>query len=409
MSTLLDFPFATLSQLKTRLGVKTTDFDSALSDALSFSAAAIEAAAGRRLRRAHAVSEVFTGGSRIIRVANSPIVQIHWIRESVDRDFVTATEYEELVEGTDYVLESSIDGEPPGESGIIRRVNGCWLGSKSEPSQIKVQYTGGYKTDDEVAIENKTIVLSSDPPALDFTVTKDVTIPSSPLYGISNESSITLLLDKDPTFKSTNPIFTIQTSGLIIPTWGVTEFSMNLSAKVNSVPVSLSAYVLSKNGLTNDIAGLFEGISSGVQIGSTAVISSTTYVPFNLVMGSQTVRTAIENGVKEGHITVGIFSPSPSTSSSTLMISMNETNPALRPTITIKHRPGVADPFDVPGDLQDANLIQAAHDHYTRANPGIIFEGQRGVSIASGSTIRKGEASLLPLVAMIARRYRRKY
>lgn len=408
MSAFTEFSFATLDQLKRRLNIATTDYDQALTEALRFSSAAIERAAGRRLRRFPAKTERFTGGGKLIRLSVSPIARVHYLRESYDRNFSDSSLYTELVQDTDYVMDTDFDGEIPGSSGILRRINGCWAGSIGEPGTIEARYTGGYKTDDETVLENKEIILSEASRVQDFEVQRVGAGTPSPYYEITGESATELRIETDTAFPRYRPIFFVDVSSLLNPTWGIIVFKLEITAKLTSGTRDLTARIMATNGLSNNLSALFDAVATGTQLGDTYTLSSMTFVPVTFIMTLDTTRSAIESTIADGHITIGIDSPN-SGAFGAVIRSMDEPDPALRPKITIKHRPGPSDPFVMEDDLRVANLIQAAHDHYIRSSPGALFEAQRGVAIASGSTVQKKEAGLLPYVLDIARRYRRLY
>ena len=161
---MLPYGFATLAELKARLGINTsiTDHNTTLQEIINGVSGAIESIAGRQLRRSHRTVEFFTGGGYLIRTRMAPIAKVHSIRESDTRDFETSDSYEELTEdATDgFMLERDAMGRESGASGFIRRLGQKWLGNANSPGLIRVEYTGGYKSEEEIALENATVILS---------------------------------------------------------------------------------------------------------------------------------------------------------------------------------------------------------------------------------------------------------
>lgn len=134
----------TTAQVKARLGITDTSWDTIIDEIILSVAAQIERAAGRQLRRTTtAVTEKHTGGGRRLAMQHYPIVSgdITSVRESAVRDWTTSGSYTSLTLGTDYVFES---GENDGQSGIFIRLNQDWMGDEDNPGQVQIIYKGGY-------------------------------------------------------------------------------------------------------------------------------------------------------------------------------------------------------------------------------------------------------------------------
>ena len=142
------FGFASLAEAKTRLDIDSgvSLHDSLLSELLLSVSSTIERIAGRKLRRQTSITEIHSGGKRLLQCGIFPIDSITNIRESETRDFTTASAYDELATPDDYILRA---GEEEGESGIIERIDQDWLGSDKSPGMIRVVYDGGYLNDDD--------------------------------------------------------------------------------------------------------------------------------------------------------------------------------------------------------------------------------------------------------------------
>ena len=185
---MLNTGFATVDDLKCRLRFGDNIDDTLLLEILTATAGAIENAAGRTLRREHARVEVFEGGGRTLRVGVWPIAKVHSIRESEGRDFSDSDNYIELTEDTDYVLQPGPHGMP-GSTGIIRRLNANWAGSVKSPGKTQVIYTGGYKTDGEIELEDTTGSLTTSGDILSYGLKQRLTGGSGLAYTYQHEAT----------------------------------------------------------------------------------------------------------------------------------------------------------------------------------------------------------------------------
>lgn len=404
------FPFATLASLKSRIGLTQSDLDFTLADFLRTVSAAMEAYVGRRLRRDRPRKEIFTGGCPTIRVAVSPIVKIIHIRESDTRDFETSDNYEELVEGTDYVLESTTEGEEPGNSGVIRRIGGNWNGGKKNPGTVQVAYIGGLKTEDEEALENRKLTISGD--LNDFGISKLTTV-TPPYYYVTDESTNGLILiSRDDEGLLTYAVFRYDTSEIILPTWSVTDLTFYVWIKhLGAGPdMYVMPRVIGIDGLSQDFPALFSAIGSGtglVQNGFYVPVSSTSLFQAAAHMNLQAEKDAIQENILNGRLSIGL---DVLTNLGTgYAADITNADPSKRPSLVVQCRAMQDDHFVVHHDLVHACLMQTTHEYQTRLNPGIRAEGQRGITLTSGSTIQKSEATLLPEVKMILDQYKRLY
>ena len=411
MSTFSEFSFATLAQLKSRLNIQTTDYDSALTEALRFSSSAIERAAGRRLRRFPSRVERFTGGGKLIRLGVSPLAKMHYLRESYDRNFTDPDLYTELVQDVDYVLETDLDGERPGTSGILRRINGNWAGSPCEPAAVEARYTGGYKTDDEEARENATVAYTSAVDIADFNILRSNLVAPFNYY-ILNKSSTTLGIGENAATGDRQRYFLrINTTNTISPTWSLERFSLILYMAGTS-SFTVDVYILPIDILRASAETVFESVSDAMKISTLSVSVSEgakeVLVPETQLADTKPAIEAVQDSFGLGSINL-MFRCVPEAGESVTIRTIENSDPTKKPAASLSHYTSILDPFVMEDDLRVANLIQAAHDHYIRSNPGALFEAQRGVAIASGSTIQKKEAGLLPYVLDIAKKYRRLY
>lgn len=124
----------TLNDVKSRLGITTTDSDTMLERII----AGVEAIFNRHTMRtliapAADVTEYYTGCSSYLQLNNYPVISITSIKEALDYDFDSATA---LVANSEYRLVKV------GKNGILYKLfNIGWYGV---PDSIEVKYRGGY-------------------------------------------------------------------------------------------------------------------------------------------------------------------------------------------------------------------------------------------------------------------------
>lgn len=414
---MLPYAFATLAEFKRRLGITDTVDDTLLQELLNGTAGVIESAAGRTLRRDHARTEYFRGGNRLIQTDLAPIAKVHSIRESSTRDFETSGEYEELEEGTDYVLDPGPDGGRPGENGFIRRLNSKWMGSEISPGQVRVVYTGGFVTDDEIAAQSSGEILD-----LRQNSRMSLLLPSRN-YWLDAEAGH--YLSEPATVSQESLAVTVADECLILLVFDVRGWlspgsvfsflSVSAGAAAGGGPLGSPAgrFYLLPAALRPDmctpaqiVAGLTDAVDYGsfVAGGGGGVLASTSFVyPLKSAANEVFLRDAVASGflsfvVKadagEGELSVA----TPYCSTTAYRPGLNANFVALLDTA-----------FGVPADLRNANLLQAVHEYRTKAMPGMISQSLRASTVASGASYLKTAADLLPEVRDIAMRYRRMF
>lgn len=414
--------FVTVDELKDRLGIGDTEHDSELEILVKNTSGAMEAYVGRDLRRSHYVEETFNGGKSIIWVSTPPIAKIHWIRESRDRDFDTAANYTELVEGDDYVLLGRGQAGRPGEGGGIQRIGCKWMGGQKQPGQVRVAYTGGYKTDQEIAIENASITISgesaNDAGIRVFSVFEVLsgTFHSTTriIPGLSELPAEGVLGEEDSVYV----ICSVRLCDQVLPVWSFRSFVCYLYGyETKDVDPALEFYLLDQDPLISSAQELYESVEdASVALGTGAVVTSDGSYPqpdINLsllqVDGiSDTQKTALSNNIKLGHISFAVvIEDDPSAKVYVAGNAFSNPKPAnFRPSCEIVTSPSFGDPFNVPSDLREACLMQAIHTWQTRKHPGLTTASQRGVTIASGAAFQKFPLALLPFVKTILDRYK---
>ena len=390
---------ASVETLKRFLGHTSTTHDALFRDILLGVSGAIEAEAGRPLRRGHALVERFAGGDRTIRVRQAPIAQIHSIRESTDRDFETAGAYEELVEGEDYVLESDQEGEPAGHCGVIRRLNGRWLGSEKNPGLVRVEYTGGYKTDDEATLENSSVSAYA---AYDYTVDYD----GVETYSVSEEDEDTITARE----VDANQRAAIQfdTEGLVLPTWRLIEVELKLTmAAGGSGTHNANIVVPNLNLMTSPLSSIYGACGDAGRRVTPQLLTSTDFTTFTFTITYPAYLVWIEQQIRRGYAAFGAFMSTDMGFGTYGRIRASEhTDPLVRPQVAINHRPELGNAFVMPNDLEHACVLQAAHVFKTRGAPGFTRESTGGTPSGSGASYGRPVLPLLPAVERIARRYR---
>ena len=433
---MLDYGFATLADLKLRLDIKDVTDDTLLAAILDQTAGTIEGVAGRTLRRDHARTEVCNGNSDLLRVNVSPIAKVHSIRESETGDFVTAANYAELVEGTDFFIEGGLGGDSgrPGEPALIRRLGNLkWMGAwAGVVARTRVMYTGGFKTDEEKALENSKLTISSvsDIEALELHGLLNVASPhlakAAWLHRYDSTSqafqyaSSCYPLDPYAASYAMWAILRFKLSQIILPTWQIDPTQLTLSFSVAgdaSVP-KYGVVILPFDPSTRKADELVYRLwgKQGYLATELLTLADTLDLPTDadtLPHNQQVAHStfaqadAIMLAIREGVIA---FAFQPAVGNTTIQVGMPECTAAEnRPSVTLSHRVSFFDVFTVPDDLRNANILQAIHEYQTRKTPGMISQAMRGVSIASGASYMKTLAALLPEVEAVAMHYRRLY
>ena len=418
-------PMASIDAIKARLKITDSIDDAVLTELALGVSAQIERVAGRSLRRIHQSQEFFAGGHSIIRPAVSPIVSIDWIRESSTRDFETSANYEELVVNEDYVIDAGILGGQLGESGLIRRLNRDFLGTKSSPNQVKIQYTGGYKTDDEAALENGTAIFSSEAEIETYGIlhvralgassgTSSFVDTSSGIYRMTNTQ---VSSPPNPTVASDSYLVIRIDTPDIIASWIFISLLFEIGIQVyqpgegDPLPFLL--------GTTGDVDPRNSSLSSvvdsvrsgdtiiGNPIGSISANSEVSMDKESVEITDESKLSLIESGVRNGFIGLVLAMDSSSQLPQLSDVgTIENADSEHKPKITLKHRANVADKFAMPADLESACAMQTIHEFQNRTNPGLKSKAARGVSIASGQSISKNPINLLPAVEAIALSYR---
>ena len=406
---MLSYGFATLAELKARLGISTTitAHDAILQEILNGASGAIEAAAGRQLRRSHRVVEFFTGGNTLIRTRLSPIAKVHSVRESSTRDFDDSDNYEELTENaTDgFMLDRDVLGQQPGESGFIRRIGQNWLGNGATPGLIRVEYTGGYKSEEEVALENAAVTLSGSA-VLDYGIKCNSEEEST--YTIEDSTAEDVDAGLVGEFETQRGLFRFATTG-ILSVWDIVSAVLTLSVQyVGEGGTSLSIYTIQQDPLHRGQLDTLWGSPSdddNYLAGSmTSITDAWTTKSLDLLAASATEVLAIfRESLKTGFFGFA-FVGNEDDNYIEIATTENATS-TYRPSLAIEHGVAFSDPFTTPDDLRHAALIQSVHDWQTRRHPGMTSQSMRGVSIASGASYSKQPSHLLPAAQAIANRY----
>lgn len=398
-------PMATVAETKARMGIRAgeAEFDPVLSEILAGVSTEIEAAAQRRLRRAHRVTEYSTGGRRLIALRYFPIANIESIQESETRDFETAGAYTELEEGRDYILEP--DDGVPGSSGILRRIDRDWLGDNRRPGMVRIIYTGGYKTIGEASIEDGSTEISQVERIKDFAVTDESQ------GGIVDEDEDSLTV-----YDTQRPVVRFDTDGLILPTWTIIQATLTISAKLAPF-IDVSRIIPRVLGETDPIATaasvVFEKISSeGILFTDTddTGLVTDSFVTKEMSILVDSYRDIVNNmklSTAKGFIAFGFVLSS--ADGPYIIATKEQEDGALRPSLVIRHQASFSENFSMPDDIRNACIAQAIHEFQIRRSPGRLESSMRGVSIASGSFEKYEQMALLPGVLAIAKRYRRRH
>jgi len=404
-----NWAFATLAELKERIGIAVADVtdDAFLTSLLDLTAGAIESAAGRPLRRSHARTEYFTGGAAVIQLDVYPIAKVHTVRESATRDFITAGAYQELVEGTDFVVDPGPGGRY-GETGQLRRIGGRWLGSKIAPGCVRVVYTGGYKTDAEAEVEKQTVNLSSGGKIDSYSITL-----LSGVYGedLATDPEIRAGSTVGATTTTWRGVLRFDTEDVILPSWTITKLAATWYHRYETGLHKYDMHLLSSiDPRLAGLPGIYAAIGSEPLIAYGLTAGNPTQTEANLTVGlSDEVLDALLNSLRSGFIALGFkeFSGSGTYVHNVRIATVRHATPAYWPRLTVTHRPQFEDPHVTPDDLRNANLLQSVHEYMTRRTPGMISQATRGTIMPSGASYLKTAADLLPEVQRIALGYRR--
>lgn len=396
-------PMATLAELKARLSYPTTiesEYDDTLNEILLGTSAEIEREARRQLRRIHSHTEIHTGGGRLIRLRHFPVANIESIRISETRDFETAANYEELVEGEDYIIDP--EGGDGAESGIVRRIDARWEGNEDRPGLIQVIYTGGYKTERERELENQTTTINEQSRIQDFGVSGSGT---DDLF--SNEDGGEIIYGSTGTFACIR----FDIAGLILPSWIISSAVATISVKRSggNNSVSTSKIITSLDPIASTAKNIYNAIAAATtqawDAQHEAFDDNFTSEPTS--EASAAITAALQLGLKEGHISIGLLVGSGGPQA--ILAGKEQSSPALRPSLEVRHRQAIVDPYNMPDDLRSACLTQSVHEFQYRKNPGEMQQAMRGITVASGSLSMKQPMALLPSVRDVARSYRRMY
>lgn len=421
--------FCTATKLKTLLGITTSADDTLIADLITRACGSMEssAGAGRLLRRQHGRIEQYRGGDNVIRVSVPPILKIHHVRESSVRDFDDPDNYTELTEGEDFVVEVDESGSYPGRLGMIRRLNGNWLGSRRSPAQVQVCYTGGYKTTDESALENTSKTLNVDTGIVDFAISKSASIPTGEedyIYRIKNyaDTAIQVGYETDAYTLHNRAIIRFATSDLILPTWKIISAVLNFKGLVDSGSTSMDVYIfrqdpkllILKSDGEESIYELFDDDDS--EIIDQVTFDQATFEAFATTISNMNVTSTInqkagfailQETIAKGFAAFGVRRTTESAVASTEEVAGSENaTSGDRPTLVVGHRVAIEDRYGTPTDLEEANIMQAVHLYTTRTGPGLFARSTRGVGLSSGAAIEKPQLDLLPEVRKICQSYR---
>lgn len=438
---MFDKGFCVKGDVKTLLDITDATDDTLITAICERSAAAMEAYIGRRLRRVHYHREVFSGGSEVIRTSVWPIAKIHTLRESHNRDFDDEDNFDELVEGEDYILEASSSGEAPGESGMIRRLGQPFMGSRGAGGMVELYYTGGFKTDDEVALENSSATIGNDAAedATEIAIKRQLTQAGASAdfvtrYTPESQSGGDLLIDGVPlSLIRRHPVFRFATRDVILPCWSIDKITFGYAYKDaagGTTPMVFFIRLDPRNVTQANLAAMFDlrpdttegrmnfGTTTwAIQASYTAVTESTDAVTAgagaNLSYIDEDHLTRMFQLVREtlrkGFLAVKIIADEtdagvPQSQNQDIASHANSTE-GDRPFVTIQHSVEFDDDYTVPDDLREANVLQAAHVYQTRKQLGLIQRSGRGVTVASGYGTIKQPITLLPEVKEILAKY----
>lgn len=412
-------PMATLDEIKARLsfGSAPHELDDVLREILLGASATIEREARRRLRREHKIVEIHSGGGRLIRTRMSPIAKIHSIRESADRDFTTLNAYTELEELEDYVIEP--DQGERGESGIIRRIGAQWMGNEeAEPSQVRIEYTAGFKTPEEVENESGQITVVNTGDIIDYQIAKLPSGTSGFAFVAENETASEIVASDIGNFRNAIIGFNVKN---LLPVWAISEITLRVTVKKEG-SVDWSIKVMPQDArVMGNLEAIFVAapnlnVNAAAWVGpllSTSFTETEIHIHelvdepiFGNVFNS--VKTVLAETAKLGYAAFNFSQPSDS-GNGTITTAASENASISKPQLTIRHGLTFTDEYSMRDDLRNACLTQAIHEFQFRKSPGELQSSMRGISIASGQLSVKNEMKLLPGVQAVAESYRRMF
>jgi hypothetical protein len=413
---MIDAGFSTLIEFKSRLTIIDDVDNTLIRELLRNVSVAMGAYIGRELRRDYGLREVF-GGQRVARLSRWPIIKVHSIRESPTRDFTDSANYTELVEGVDWELEPS-PRRRPGELGFVRRINGRFLGSEQSQGQTEVVYSAGWKTDDEKALENASVTISSAGRIQDLAV---IELDNSPTNAVMHQlANLDDDVDIGGALSSPAPtlrrgIMRFNVGDRVMPTWQIIEATLNFKYKLasGSAPsVNIRAMLLDPQPLFADASALWTA-EKVTPIIDTRSYSSASFLAVAVALHSiyptydqNAAMARINETASRGFIAFGWDRATETAADlSVLLNSVEATNSDDRPTLVLNHRNTLVDIYGVPRDLQEACLLQSIDHYQTRKRPGHKAEVMRGIGVASGVSYLKDPSSLLPMVKSILANY----
>lgn len=426
---LLDYPFATIVDMKRRLGYAspagTHEHDALMTEILKAVSATIEGAAARPLRRHHARTEYHTGGTDRIRLRVAPVAVIHTIRESASRDFETSGSYTELVETDDYIFQPG--DEEKGESGVLIRLNGNWMGNGGNPGQVRVVYTGGYRTTGEDELADTAITIDGDNlddfglrvnNIADYTTPFDSETAES--YQVLDPAGTTVRVQDDRSNLDLYfGMFAFNLADFFPATWEAVSAELSLYSLAPPTGETIELIFPREWFFGNPKYASAENVLIGLVDHPLLVFEPDgSYKALDLFNADASSywtdaeqKAFVQQGIVDGYLGILAFPGSSGVDPFTehTIYAKEHADADKRPKLIMLCRPTLYDPFTVPGDLRHASLIQGIYEFQHRAQPGIIAASQRGVQIASGASITKNEVHLLPEVLAVAEKYRRLY
>ncbi|MBV6429791.1 MAG: hypothetical protein KIPDCIKN_04366 [Haliscomenobacter sp.] len=426
---MLSAGFCTAAEVKRSVGISSSDTtdDTLIEEIIRFVSGQIERRAGRPLRREYGIEEFFTGGKDLIHLRRTPVVAIHSVRESVDRNFIDTDEFEELVEDEDYILDDDINGRgyPKGFTGRIRRLEGPWMGGSDSRRNVKVNYTAGYKLDAETALENTSTSIGSESSddAKDYVIRAYKPGETDERYLLENRGATDLAVDADSNNRRI-VVLRFGTRNTILPTWAIHKVALQYKYKVNSgatptplllplrydpldtTPANLKRIYDVEEDSTLGVIDL--GTTQWTQSSYTTVSESTDGLTDSHANVIELMRL-FRDTLSRGFIAFKIEPGTGSTMDADVAGHANATA-GNRPLLTVEHAANDVENYPVNDDLRHAAIMQAAHVlNEARKYPGLLGQSIRGVSIASGVAFEKLGYQLLPGVADVADRYARLY
>ena len=424
---MLSAGFCTSAELKRSLGISSSDTtdDTLLSEIIRMTAALFEKEAGRTLRREYGIIERFTGGRNVLFLRRMPVVAIHSLRESSDRDFVDEDNYDELVEDEDFILDDQVNGCPRGFSAAVRRLDGNFMGGPAARGNIQVIYTAGYKMDAEADIENTTTTFGSTTAddAKDYVIDAYNAGASDERYLLGSRQGADLLVDASSTHRRV-AVIRFGVRNTILPTWAIHKLSLQYFYRVVSgaqptptiLPLRYDPADTSPTNLKRIYDVTADATKGIVNLGTTQWTASSYTAVSESTDGLTPTHANIEDffrlirdTLSRGFIAFKITPGTGSTMDADVAGHANSTS-GNRPLLTIEHAANDLESYPVEDDMRHANIVQASHFYNeARKMPGLTGQSIRGVSIASGVAFTKMGYSLLPAVAAVAQKYAKLY